>query len=99
MDVGKRNVAKPTVRQWLLHVTLFVATAITTTISGIIWCAGPDVDAAGGTPAQSSGLDGSMLLVPWYYLRGIGTLVWQALTHPAVLLPGVEFSASLLAIL
>ncbi len=99
MDVGHQPVAKPTARQWLLHVTLFVATAITTTISGIIWCAGPDVDVAGGTPAQTGGLDGSILLVPWYYVRGIGTLAWQALTHPAMLLPGLTFSASLLAIL
>src|SRR5258708_2914246 len=99
MDVGKRNIAKPKVRQWLLHVALFVATAITTTISGIIWCAGPDGDVAGGTPAQSGGLDGSILLVPWYYVRGIGTLAWQALTHPTMLLPGLTFSAALLAIL
>jgi len=98
VDVGSRSIGKPTARQWLLHLTLFVATAITTTISGIIWC-GPEIDVAGGTPAQSGGLDGSILLIPWYYLRGIGGLVWQALTHPVLLLPGLKFSASLLAIL
>ena len=99
VDVGGRSIAKPTARQWLLHLTLFVATAITTTISGIIWCAGPEADVAGGTQAQSGGLDGSLLLVPWYYLRGISALAWQALTHPVLLLPGLKFSASLLAIL
>jgi membrane-associated protease RseP (regulator of RpoE activity) len=93
------NAARPTARQWLLHFALFVATAITTTISGIIWCAGPQVDAPGGTPAPGGGLDGSMLLLPWYYLRGIGLLAWQALTHPVMLWPGLTFSASLLAIL
>ena len=87
---------RPTARQWLLHGALFVATSITTTISGIIW--GADVDASAGAPAQG-GSDGSVLLIPWYYLRSIGELVWQALTHPALLLPGLKFSASLMAIL
>lgn len=90
---------RPTVRQWLLHVTLFVATAITTTISGIIWCANGATDAGSAAPAQSDGLDGSVLLLPWYYLKSIGSLVAQALTHQALLMPGVKFSASLLAIL
>lgn len=97
---GRRGpVAKPTARQWLLHVALFLATGITTTLSGIVWTGAPDLEAAGGAPAQSGGLDGSILLVPWYYLRGIVGLAWQALTHPAVLRPGITFSASLLAIL
>jgi len=97
--IASRNgqAARPTARQWLLHVTLFVATAITTTISGIIW--GAEADAGPGAPAQSGGLDGSILLIPWYYLKSIGALVAQALTHPALLWPGLKFSASLLAIL
>src|SRR5258706_9559894 len=93
------HAARPTVRQWLLHLALFLTTAITTTISGIIWCAGSEADAAAGTPAQSGGLDGSIMLIPWYYLRSIGEIVWQALTHPVVLAPGLKFSVSLLAIL
>jgi len=93
------HTARPTARQWLLHVTLFVATAITTTISGIIWCTGAEADAGPPAPAQSDSLDGSILLLPWYYLKSIGALVAQALTHPALLMPGLKFSASLLAIL
>jgi membrane-associated protease RseP (regulator of RpoE activity) len=99
IGIEARTGSRPTLRQWLLHAALFVATAITTTISGIIWCAGSEVDAAGTAPAQGGGLDGSIVLIPWYYLSGIVGLVWQALTHPAVLKPGLEFSASLLAIL
>jgi membrane-associated protease RseP (regulator of RpoE activity) len=99
IGIEARTGSKPTLRQWLLHVALFVATGITTTISGIIWCAGVEVDAAAAAPAQSGGASDSILLIPWYYVRGIVGLAWQALTHPAVLAPGVKFSASLLAIL
>jgi membrane-associated protease RseP (regulator of RpoE activity) len=89
---------KLTPRQLLLHVALFIATAITTTISGIIWCAGSVVEPA-GAPPQSGGFSDSILLLPWYYLTGIAELAWQALTHPALLVPGLEFSGSLMAIL
>ena len=99
IGIEARTGSRPTLRQWLLHVALFVATAITTTISGIVWTAGSEVEAAGAAPGQGGGLDGSIMLMPWYYLRGIGGLAWQALTHPAVLLPGLKFSVSLLAIL
>jgi membrane-associated protease RseP (regulator of RpoE activity) len=95
----ERHAAKPTARQWLLHVALFVATAFTTTISGIVWLAGPELDTGGDSPAQSGGVAASVLLLPWYYLRGVVALAWQALTHPALLSPGLKFSASLLAIL
>src|SRR5437870_7000412 len=94
-----RRAARPTVRQWALHAALFVITAATTTISGIIWTASSDVDASASSGAGTTGAAGSLLLIPWYYLSGIATLAWQALTHPALLAPGLEFSASLLAIL
>lgn len=91
--------SRPTARQWLVHGALFVATAITTTISGIVWVGGVDPGASGGSPAQSGGVADSILLIPWYYVRGICGLAWLALTHPVILRPGLEFSASLLAIL
>lgn len=97
--ITPRSAAKPTARQWLLHVALFVATAFTTTISGIVWLAGSELDTGGDSPAQSGGVAASVLLLPWYYLRGVVALAWQALTHPALLSPGLKFSASLLAIL
>lgn len=83
-------------RQLLLHVGLFLATAFTTTITGIVWCAPPSAEPA--TAPQSGGFD-SVLLLPWYYLSGIAQLAWDALTHPALLWPGIEFSGALLAIL
>jgi membrane-associated protease RseP (regulator of RpoE activity) len=94
-----RRAARPTTRQWALHATLFVLTAITTTISGIIWLADSEMDSGGGSTAGTGGVAGSILMIPWYYLRAVGEIVWQALTHPAVLAPGLEFSVSLLAIL
>jgi membrane-associated protease RseP (regulator of RpoE activity) len=97
--ITPRSAARPTARQWLLHLALFVATAFTTTISGIVWLAGSEIDTGGDSPAQTGGVAGSVLLFPWYYLRGIGELAWQALTHPALLAPGLKFSVSLLAIL
>lgn len=98
-EIEPGRVPRPTARQWALHALLFLITGITTTISGIAWLAGSDTEPASGSPPETGGLVGSLLLIPWYYLRGVGSLVWQALTHPALLAPGVEFSASLLAIL
>jgi membrane-associated protease RseP (regulator of RpoE activity) len=89
---------RPTARRWLLHGSLFLITAVTTTISGIVWLSSPEVNAASSSAPEAGGA-GSFLLIPWYYLTGIASLIGQALSHPAVLLPGVKFSASLLAIL
>ncbi len=98
VPIVNRSAARPTAQQWALHALLFVATAITTTISGIVWVGAPDFDNASSPPATSGGLS-TILLLPWYYLSGVISLAWQALTHPALLAPGVKFSVSLLAIL
>src|SRR5437879_4114170 len=95
-----RRAARPTARQWLLHAALFLITAITTTISGIVWTADSEViSSASGSGPGTAGVAGSLWLIPWYYLSGITALAWQALTHPALLAPGIKFSAALLAIL
>jgi membrane-associated protease RseP (regulator of RpoE activity) len=94
-----RRFPRPTARQWTLHAALFVFTAITTTISGIVWTAGPELEAATEAGPGTGGGGGSLLLIPWYYLSGVAHIAWQALTHSAILAPGIKFSASLLAIL
>jgi membrane-associated protease RseP (regulator of RpoE activity) len=81
-----------------LHGLLFLVTAITTTICGIVM-AGPDVDVASGSPAATGGVAGSILLIPWYYARVVVEIVRGAFTHPKSLGQGLVFSASLLAIL
>ena len=96
--VGPRRAPRPTARQWAVHAAFFVVTAITTTISGIVWTVDPRLLAA-GEPAGTSGGAASWFLIPWYYVTGILSLARQALTHPALLAPGLEFSAALLLIL
>src|SRR5712692_7682864 len=93
-----RHAPRPTARQWALHGLLFLVTEITTTICGIVM-AGSDVDVASGSPAETGGIAGSILLIPWYYARAVVEIVRGAFTHPKSLGQGLVFSASLLAIL
>lgn len=95
-----RHFVPPTARQWLLHGLMFLITAITTTISGIVWVSGPELNAAASSSAAETGSGvGGLLLLPWSYLTGVAWLIRQALTNSAVLMPGLKFSISLLAIL
>jgi len=92
-----RHFVPPAPRQWLLHGFMFLVTAITTTITGIVWLS--DAGAASSSAPEAGGGAGGLLLLPWSYLSGIALLIREALTHPSVLLPGLQFSGSLLAIL
>src|SRR5436190_16998059 len=89
---------RPTARQWALHGLLFLVTAVTTTICGIVM-AGSDADVAGGAPAGTGRIAGSILLIPWYYASAVFEIVRGAFTHPKSLEQGLVFSGSLLAIL
>ncbi|HVS80509.1 MAG TPA: site-2 protease family protein [Pyrinomonadaceae bacterium] len=97
-EIDSRHAPRPTARQWALHAALFVVTAITTTICGIVM-AGPEVDVASGSPAETGGVAGSIVLIPWYYARAVVEIVRGALAHPKSLSQGLIFSGSLLAIL
>lgn len=97
--INQERTARPTALKWSLHLALFLITAITTTISGISWLPGSETDAASGSHPETLSGTGSLLLIPWYYATGVASLVWHALSHPSVLVPGVEYAASLLAIL
>ena len=89
---------RPTARQWALHGLLFLVTAVTTTICGIVM-AGSDADVASGAPADTGSIAGSILLIPWYYASAVFEIVRGAFTHPKSLAQGLVFSGSLLAIL
>src|SRR5260370_14685355 len=93
-----RGAPRPTARQWALHGLLFLVTGITTTICGIVM-AGSDVDVASGSPAETGGIAGSILLIPWYYARAVAEMVRLAFRQPHVLEQGLIFSGCLLAIL
>src|SRR3989441_5725572 len=94
----KRSTAKPTVRQWLLHLGLFLVTGFTTTICGVLM-AGPDLDAWNMSPPQNAGFARSLLMIPWLYVGTIARLVRFTLIHPYFLRQGLLFSTSQLAIL
>ena len=94
---GERKFARPTARQWMLHAALFLVTAGTTTICGIMM-AGPDID-HGPETSGGAGLIGILLMIPRYYLSAIWGLLSYSFAHPYFLGQGLIFSASLLAIL
>ena len=94
---GERKLARPTARQWMLHAALFLITAGTTTICGIMM-AGPDID-HGPETSGGAGLIGILLMIPRYYLSAIWGLLSYSFAHPYFLGQGLIFSASLLAIL
>jgi membrane-associated protease RseP (regulator of RpoE activity) len=88
--------AKPTARQWLFHVALFIITFFTTSICGI-WMIGDLTGAGLNQPMPAFG--GSVLALPVGYVVTVMRIVHFALLHPAVLSDGLKFSLALLAIL
>ncbi len=98
VEIRPRIIAPPTARQWLLHGAMFLLTAITTTICGIMM-AGPELEVASGSPAGTGGFAGSVLSIPWYYAVAVVALLKHAFAHPHFLGQGLIFSGSLLAIL
>jgi len=87
--------ARPTVREWLKHSSLFVLTFLTTTFAGIV-IASPYPRVA--EPA-TTGIIGYVLYVPEYYFLLVGAFMTQAITNPPLLVAGLTFSIALLAIL
>ena len=86
----------PTAKQWVLHIGLFLATVVTTTLCGIVMSL-PDVGTA--SSAGTGGFAGQFWLIPWYYVQAVIEIFRFAFAHPVVLGQGLIFSGSLLAIL
>jgi membrane-associated protease RseP (regulator of RpoE activity) len=86
---------RPTVREWFIHVTLFLITIVTTTLAGLVLAA-PEIDVP--EPPLSTVID-YLLFVPQYYLHSVIALVGFTVQHPSLLSDGLTFSAALLAIL
>ncbi len=90
-----RQFVRPTSRQWISHLLLFLMTAMTTTFAGILIAAPiPDVV----EPPLSNVID-FFFYVPEYYLRTVVAIIELALFNPPLLFDGVIFSGALLAIL
>src|SRR6266568_186328 len=94
---GERRFARPTARQWMLHAALFLVTAGTTTLCGIMM-AGPDIG-HGPETGGGAGFIGILLMIPRSYISAIWSLLSHSFAHPYFLGKGLIFSGSLLAIL
>jgi membrane-associated protease RseP (regulator of RpoE activity) len=91
----RRRAARPTAREWARHATLFLLTALTSTIAGIMLVS-PE-------PAEfelrlSTWLD-YVLYIPEYYLLLVGAYLQNAIAHPFLLAQGAMFAGALLLIL
>lgn len=88
--------ARPTRREYVRHSALFLLTAVTTTIAGLLFVATDAPEPLMRSPA--TWLDYA-LYIPELYLKVVGSIVLQSFAHPAVLAQGALFSFALLAIL
>jgi membrane-associated protease RseP (regulator of RpoE activity) len=92
---GRRRAARPTTREWIRHTALFLLTALTSTIAGIMLVSDELAEPKLGL---TSWLDYA-LYVPEYYLLTLGAYIHNALVHPSLAAQGATFAGSLLLIL
>ena len=95
IPAAARPVARPTRREWLRHIALFLLTFVTTTIAGIITAA-PEVDIP--EPPLVGAID-YLMYIPRFYLDAVLGILFFAFQHPRLLVDGLTFSTALLAIL
>jgi membrane-associated protease RseP (regulator of RpoE activity) len=91
---------RPTAREWARHIGLFLLTAVTATVAGIMQATAtaniPEVEPNLTAPA---GWAGYLVYVPAYYFLSVRELLRQAFLHTELITQGLTFAASLLAIL
>jgi membrane-associated protease RseP (regulator of RpoE activity) len=92
----RRPVARPTAREWGRHTALLLLTILTATLSGIM-IASTDVPEPVLT-APARWID-YLTYVPEYYLKLTAAFIHQGIAEPSLLVQGVTFAGSLLAIL
>jgi membrane-associated protease RseP (regulator of RpoE activity) len=97
---GLRQAARPTAREWARHAALFLLTALTATLAGIMQAAMsanvPELEPNLATPANWLGY---LVYVPAYYFLSVRELLRYALAHTELIAQGASFAAALLAIL
>jgi membrane-associated protease RseP (regulator of RpoE activity) len=84
-----------TAREWRIHVGLFALTTMTAIFAGAMLMA-PEVPVA--EPPLRTPVD-YILYLPLGYLNSVASLIQQVVQQPSLLLQGVAFASSLLAIL
>jgi membrane-associated protease RseP (regulator of RpoE activity) len=92
----RRRAARPTAREWVRHTTLFLLTALTSTIAGIMLVSS---EVAEPLMAAPTSLLDYLRYVPEYYLLTLYAYIHNALAHPALLAQGAMFAGALLLIL
>jgi membrane-associated protease RseP (regulator of RpoE activity) len=93
-DAYGQSWTKPTARQWRFHIFLFILTIVSTIISGVMVMT-PEI---GTDPPLNRPLD-YVLYIPTAYAASVVELFRYTFQHPQLILHGMAFSASLLAIL
>ena len=94
--VGQQQASRPTTHQWLLHLTLFFLTFLTTTFAGLFFEIPGEIPVT--EPAFSSPFT-YLIYAPESYLRFVLAILSYAIATPAVLIEAITFSAALLVIL
>src|SRR5215831_9127169 len=94
-EVLPRSLASPTGREWRLHILLFSLTIVTTILSGVMLVM-PDLQTP--DPPLSRPID-YIFYIPHVYLNSVLEFFHYMFAHPALIIQGTIFSASLIAIL
>lgn len=94
-DVLSKPVANPTAREWRLHILLLALTIITTILSGVMLVM-PELNTP--DPPLRRPID-YLLYLPTAYITSVAGFLQYVVAHPALIVQGITFSVSLLAIL
>jgi len=96
VERASRRAMRPTAREWARHAGLFALTVLTTTIAGVMLTGAEPGEIAG---RKLTGAIDYLLYLPELYLKLTAAYIQMAFVHPALLLQGLAFAGSLLAIL
>ncbi|HJW28963.1 MAG TPA: site-2 protease family protein [Saprospiraceae bacterium] len=94
-DFYDRQLLAPSAKEWRLHGLLFAVTIITTTLAGVMLTA-PELPI--DEPPLNAPID-YILYLPVAYARSVVELIRYVEFHPILIISGITFSVSLLAIL
>jgi membrane-associated protease RseP (regulator of RpoE activity) len=95
-----RPATRPTAREWARHAALFLLTATTATLAGIMQAAmAANVPEVEPNLAAPDGWAGYLVYIPAYYFHSVRELLRQAFTHTELVAQGATFAAALLSIL